>query len=97
MQGDPYVKLMPLTDATAASAEFKKARAASLSAAGMPPQVDPTTVNGVPKAIPGTGGGSNGNGGSGGSSGSANGSVGVRTGGVVGMLAGLAAVVGLVF
>lgn len=84
---------MPLTDATAASAEFKKARAASLSAAGMPPQLDPTTVNGIPKVIPGTGGGSNGNSGNGDS----NGAVGVRTGKIVGMLAGLAAVVGLVF
>ncbi|KAF8608214.1 acid protease [Ceratobasidium sp. AG-I] len=96
-RGDPYIKLMPLTDATAASAEFKKARAASLSAAGMPPQLDPTTINGTPKAIPGTGGGSNGNGGSGGSSGSSNGAVGVSAGGLVGMLMGLVGVVGLVF
>jgi hypothetical protein len=56
-QGDPYIKLLPLTDATAASAEFKTARAASLSAAGMPPQIDPTTINGSPRALPGTGGG----------------------------------------
>ncbi|QRV98205.1 aspartyl protease [Ceratobasidium sp. AG-Ba] len=65
-QGDPYMKLLPLTDATAASAEFKTARAASLSAAGMPPQIDPTTINGVPKALPGTGGGSPSGGGGGG-------------------------------
>ncbi|KAG8743450.1 hypothetical protein FRC10_012030 [Ceratobasidium sp. 414] len=68
-QGNPYMKLLPLTDATAASAEFKKARAASLSAAGMPPQVDPTTINGTPKALPGTGGGSPSGGGGGSGSG----------------------------
>ncbi|KAG9089483.1 hypothetical protein FS749_001300 [Ceratobasidium sp. UAMH 11750] len=72
-QGDPYMKLLPLTDPTAASAEFKKARAASLSAPGTPPQIDPTTINGEPKALPGTGGGSpsggGGNGGSGGKNG----------------------------
>ncbi|KAJ1306212.1 hypothetical protein OPQ81_010920 [Rhizoctonia solani] len=56
-QGKPYMKLLPLTDPTAASAEFKTARAATLNAAGMPPQLDPTTVNATPKAIPGTGGG----------------------------------------
>ncbi|KEP55610.1 putative aspartic-type endopeptidase CTSD protein [Rhizoctonia solani 123E] len=59
-QGKPYIKLLPLTDPAAASAEFKSARAASLSAAGMPPQLDPTTVNGNPQAISGTGGGSSG-------------------------------------
>ncbi|CAE6412342.1 unnamed protein product [Rhizoctonia solani] len=74
-QGNPYIKLLPLTDPTAASAEFKTARAASLSAAGMPPQLDPTTVNGTPKAIPGTGGGS-----SGGSGGSNNGAVTLKLG-----------------
>ncbi|CAE6475651.1 unnamed protein product [Rhizoctonia solani] len=63
-QGNPYIKLLPLTDPTAASAEFKTARAATLSAAGMPPQLDPTTVNGVPQAIPGTGGGGGSSGGS---------------------------------
>ncbi|KAG8700838.1 hypothetical protein FRC09_005727 [Ceratobasidium sp. 395] len=79
-QGDPYVKLLPLTDPTAASAEFKTARAASLSAAGMPPQVDPQTINGKLKVLPGTGGGSPGSGnpgsespGSGGGNGGKNG------------------------
>ncbi|KAG8728100.1 hypothetical protein FRC12_022016 [Ceratobasidium sp. 428] len=69
-QGDPYMKLLPLTDPTAASAEFKTARAASLSAAGMPPQIDPQTINGQPKALPGTGGGNPGSdGGNGGKNG----------------------------
>ncbi|KAH7334923.1 aspartic peptidase domain-containing protein [Rhizoctonia solani] len=86
-QGNPYIKLLPLTDPTAASAEFKTARAASLSAAGMPAQLDPTTVNGTPKAIPGTGGGS-----SGGSGGSNNGVATLKLGGWVAV--GTAAVVG---
>ncbi|CAE6415017.1 unnamed protein product [Rhizoctonia solani] len=90
-QGNPYIKLLPLTDPTAASAEFKTARAASLSAAGMPPQLDPTTVNGTPQAIPGTGGGGSGGGGS--SGGSNNGATGLKLGGWVAL--GAAAVVGL--
>jgi hypothetical protein len=58
-QGDPYIKLLPLTDPTAASAEFKAARAAQLNAAGMPPQLDPTAVNGPPKGFSGTKAGTN--------------------------------------
>ncbi|KAG8744152.1 hypothetical protein FRC10_010721 [Ceratobasidium sp. 414] len=46
---NPYVKILPLTDPTAASAEFKKARAAQL--ATLPPQVDVNTYNnGHPQA-----------------------------------------------
>ncbi|CAE7134058.1 unnamed protein product [Rhizoctonia solani] len=89
-QGKPYIKLLPLTDATAASAEFKTARAASLSAAGMPAQLDPTTVNGTPKALPGTGGGSGG-----GSGGTKNGAVTLKFGGwtVLGMVIAIGAAI----
>ncbi|CEL56532.1 putative aspartic-type endopeptidase CTSD OS=Arthroderma benhamiae (strain ATCC MYA-4681 / CBS 112371) GN=CTSD PE=3 SV=1 [Rhizoctonia solani AG-1 IB] len=79
-QGDPYIKLLPLTDPTAASAEFKTARAATLSAPGMPPQLEPTTINGNPKAIPGTGGGSSSRSGD---NGGDNGAVSLRIGGWV--------------
>ncbi|KAG9094398.1 hypothetical protein FRC07_011307 [Ceratobasidium sp. 392] len=93
-QGNPYMKLLPLTDPTAASAEFKTARAASLSAAGMPPQIDPQSVNGQPRAIPNTGGGSpSGGGGSGGKNGAG------RTGGSLAAvgLAVMAVVAGVAF
>ncbi|KAG8708040.1 hypothetical protein FRC09_001478 [Ceratobasidium sp. 395] len=54
-RGNPYIKLLPLTDPTAASAEFKSARAAHL--ATLPPQVDVSTVNNPngPQVISGTG------------------------------------------
>ncbi|KAG9077686.1 hypothetical protein FS749_010393 [Ceratobasidium sp. UAMH 11750] len=53
-RGDPYMKLLPLTDPTAASAEFKSARAAQL--ATLPPQLNVSTVNSDhPQTIPGTG------------------------------------------
>ncbi|KAG9078677.1 hypothetical protein FS749_009266 [Ceratobasidium sp. UAMH 11750] len=53
-RGDPYMKLLPLTDPTAASAEFKSARAAQL--ATLPPQLNVSTVNDDhPQTIPGTG------------------------------------------
>ncbi|KAF8706625.1 Acid protease, partial [Rhizoctonia solani] len=80
-QGDPYIKLLPLTDPTAASAEFKTARAATLSATGMPPQLDPKTINGNPQAIPGTGGGSGGGSGGNGGGGGDNGAMGSSIGG----------------
>ncbi|KAG8708041.1 hypothetical protein FRC12_015902 [Ceratobasidium sp. 428] len=54
-RGNPYIKLLPLTDPTAASAEFKSARAAHL--ATLPPQINVSTVNDAngPQVIPGTG------------------------------------------
>ncbi|KAG9102469.1 hypothetical protein FRC06_002003 [Ceratobasidium sp. 370] len=53
-RGNPYTKLLPLTDPAAASAEFKSARAAQL--ATLPPQVNVSTVNSNnPQTIPGTG------------------------------------------
>jgi hypothetical protein len=51
---NPHVKIMPLTEPTAASAEFKKARAAQL--ATLPPQADVSTYNDVkPQAVQGSG------------------------------------------
>ncbi|KAG9125213.1 hypothetical protein FRC07_008556 [Ceratobasidium sp. 392] len=53
-RSNPYMKLLPLTDPTAASAEFKSARAAQLAA--LPPQVNVSTINSDnPQTIPGTG------------------------------------------
>ncbi|KAG9119953.1 hypothetical protein FRC07_004782 [Ceratobasidium sp. 392] len=47
--GNPYVKILPLTEPKSASADFKKARTAQL--AKLPPQVDVTTYNDAhPKA-----------------------------------------------
>ncbi|QRV74962.1 aspartyl protease [Ceratobasidium sp. AG-Ba] len=42
-RGDPYIKLLPLTNPSTASAEFKSARAAQL--ASLPPQVNVSTIN----------------------------------------------------
>ncbi|QRV89659.1 aspartyl protease [Ceratobasidium sp. AG-Ba] len=53
-RGDPYMKLLPLTNPSAASAEFKSARAAQL--ASLPPQVNVSTINSDhPQTIPGSG------------------------------------------
>ncbi|KAG9123939.1 hypothetical protein FRC07_013422 [Ceratobasidium sp. 392] len=53
-RGNPYMKLLPLTEPAAASAEFKSARSAQL--ATLPPQVNVSTVNSNnPQIIPGTG------------------------------------------
>lgn len=48
--GKPYVKLLPLTDATTASAGFKKNRAATM--AQLPPEGDATKLDGVTPPVP---------------------------------------------
>ncbi|CAE6460267.1 unnamed protein product [Rhizoctonia solani] len=56
----PFIQLLPLTNATAASKEFKNARAKTLQ--GLPPQLDVKTVNDpVPKPVKAIASGSNGN------------------------------------
>ncbi|KEP46412.1 eukaryotic aspartyl protease [Rhizoctonia solani 123E] len=60
----PFIQILPLTNSTAASEEFKEARAKALE--GLPPQLDVKTVNDpTPKALPSTSSSSkNGTGGS---------------------------------
>jgi len=55
--GTPFIQILPLTDATKSSAEFKEARAKELAL--LPPQINVTTVNDpIPKTIPVSGSGS---------------------------------------
>jgi hypothetical protein len=50
----PFIQMLPLTNASAASAEFKKARAKNLES--LPPQVNVMTINDPnPKPLDGSG------------------------------------------
>ncbi|KAG8714540.1 hypothetical protein FRC11_008095, partial [Ceratobasidium sp. 423] len=56
----PFIQVLPLTNSTAASEEFKVTRAKTLK--GLPPQLDVKTVNDpTPKAVQSSGSGSNNN------------------------------------
>lgn len=68
--GKPYVKLLPLTDPTAASASFKKNRAAAL--AQLPAEGDVTQIPGVTDPVPPRSGSTNAIAGSSGGSGFGN-------------------------